>query len=380
MNIQRPRASVLSLFDPLHSPPSPPRQDVDLPVGSPESDKENDTPPAARMSSKAAPGATTAFFDRGAAARAKFMQPQQPRALHHRLVDVGDETMDIDGADDAVDIDMDFDSENVPAQTELPKKAPAPARVPFAELAREVPAPPTPQKKKMHAHSPFRRSPLAPTTPRRRSPRVLSAFGSPFAAVIDAINSEEDIQRRGLPGGQLKDTSYPLSFAQDSSFDESISIASQHDESFTLHAPIHLLTASAHSSASPAQASPGPSSLQPSAFPDSSSSSFTLKPGGEASFDLMNDRMSFVSIGNESMLRALEAAGGAREEEEEMLGALARREVTRMKREGAWTLGDDDDENLAPDGEMEMDFAPAAPARLDRRCMHSFFRRAQLPR
>lgn len=52
---------------------------------------------------------------------------------------------------------------------------------------------------------------------RRRSPRILSVFESPSVAIIDTINSKEDIQRRGLPGVQLKDTSLPLSFAQDSS-------------------------------------------------------------------------------------------------------------------------------------------------------------------
>lgn len=90
-------------------------------------------------------------------------------------------------------------------------------------------------------------------------------------------------------------------------------MASQHNESFTLHVPIHLFTPSPYSSASLTHASPGLFTLRASAFPNLSLSSFTLKlkPGGEAPFDLMNDRMSFVSLGNESMLRALKAAEGA---------------------------------------------------------------------
>lgn len=68
--------------------------------------------------------------------------------------------MEIDGENDAVDINMDFDSEIVPAQAEPPMKAPAPARVPLAELAREVLGPPMPQKKHVHSPSDARRSPL----------------------------------------------------------------------------------------------------------------------------------------------------------------------------------------------------------------------------
>lgn len=338
MSATGPRTSLLAMFDPLNgAPASPARSDVDLPGGSlSDSDKENDMPPvAARAPGKLVPGATTAFFDRAGAAQAKF---GQPRALKSRLVDVGDDSMDVDGADENVDMDIDLDAS---AQQEADESAKdTPTRVPFAELARAEPTPLTPQK--MHAHSPFRRSPLVQMTPRRRSPRLSHSFTSPFAAVIESITSEADTEFCGLPGEeQIQDTSLPFSLGQDSSFERSLSFSHSIHADASFNAPIRISAASPSLSFEDPPASITPSGLQASPIPEfTGSSSFSLKRPSETSFDIVNDKLSFTSAGNDSMYRALEAAHGA-QEEEAMLGALAAREVAKMKREGAWIIGEE---------------------------------------
>ncbi|TFK30830.1 hypothetical protein FA15DRAFT_662890 [Coprinopsis marcescibilis] len=81
MNNSRPRASILSLFDPLSATPepsTPPRNDSPTV----DSDKENENPPKNELT-------LTTFFNR-------TYKPQHlsPKPLRRRLIDVGDVTVD----------------------------------------------------------------------------------------------------------------------------------------------------------------------------------------------------------------------------------------------------------------------------------------------
>ncbi|KAF7789606.1 hypothetical protein EIP86_000552 [Pleurotus ostreatoroseus] len=75
MNANKPRESVLFMFDPLSTPPETPTREVHSPDSS--SDKENDAP-------STQPGQLTAFFNR------VYTKPKTAKAPREMLIDIGD--------------------------------------------------------------------------------------------------------------------------------------------------------------------------------------------------------------------------------------------------------------------------------------------------
>ncbi|KAL0953296.1 hypothetical protein HGRIS_004546 [Hohenbuehelia grisea] len=79
--MNRPRESILALFDPLKQSSSPPKLGY--------SDKENATPVRRRTSAAKDEHTLTAFFS-----RTYKLQPENPPVCRRRLVDIGDATVD----------------------------------------------------------------------------------------------------------------------------------------------------------------------------------------------------------------------------------------------------------------------------------------------
>ncbi|KAI9066237.1 hypothetical protein FKP32DRAFT_1673986 [Trametes sanguinea] len=172
----KPRNSVLYLFDPLHQSPSDePRRDSSPELGA--SDKENDTPA----------GDVTMFFNRPYGAPLKLSQDTQqpqPRTPKGKLIDIGDTPAQEKLWDDAEHEGSDADGEQSECEAETMNEILAPLRSPLSDLPVEETPRPRPLRAPVFS---------APTSASRRGEGRLEALlaapqGSPLAEVINSIN------------------------------------------------------------------------------------------------------------------------------------------------------------------------------------------------
>lgn len=168
----KPRNSVLYLFDPLQQMPSTPRRDSSPELGA--SDKENDF----------SAGDVTMFFNRMyAAPKAQDARPQTPKG---QLIDFGDTPVQGMLWDDTVHDGSDADEEQSENEGESSVAFVAP-RTPLAELSVEdTPRPLQDSRRPLLAPA------FAPTTSPSTKEQPLRALlaaphGSPFAEVINSI-------------------------------------------------------------------------------------------------------------------------------------------------------------------------------------------------
>ncbi|KAI4528971.1 hypothetical protein K525DRAFT_253606 [Schizophyllum commune Loenen D] len=179
----RPRPSILEMFDPLARPSTPPRDG-----SSSDSDKENSQPPNADLG-------MTAIF--GRTYKLPHCSPTQPRQLKTRLVDVGDVTLDLSQVnvqdydsdeedqhlltmtmpeDDEESAESETEHEQPPVEPRL-RSGPSTPRTPLGELQLE-------QETPIFRSKMFKREVLD------FSPRTPQAFAkSPLSSVIDRVNA-----------------------------------------------------------------------------------------------------------------------------------------------------------------------------------------------
>ncbi|OSD06641.1 hypothetical protein PYCCODRAFT_1383776 [Trametes coccinea BRFM310] len=172
----KPRNSVLYLFDPLHQSPSDePRRDSSPELGA--SDKENDS----------SAGDVTMFFNRPYGAPLKASQDAQhpqPRTPKGKLIDIGDTPAQDKLWDDTEHDGSDADGEQSECEADTMSEILAPLRSPLADLPVEETPRPRPLRAPVFS---------APTSASRRSEGRLEAMlaapqGSPLAEVINSIN------------------------------------------------------------------------------------------------------------------------------------------------------------------------------------------------
>ncbi|TRM65936.1 hypothetical protein BD626DRAFT_566578 [Schizophyllum amplum] len=310
----RPRPSVLDMFDPLARPSTPPRDG-----SSSDSDKENSQPVNSELG-------MTAIF--GRTYKLQHCSPTQPRQLKNRLVDVGDMTLDLSqvhveeyDSDDEdqhlLSISMPEDNEDASdsetENTEPPtgmrtlQSSPATPRTPLGELQVDLTTPVLRSKV-------FKRKILesSPSTPQTFSK-------SPLSAVIDSVNSsgrsfasqEPSTPTLGSPLPSPKLAPEIKVSSADSDADDGDEADTEENEN-DIPEPENVPLGPA------LLPSPG---LLPSALDSSVSrntnrmsldlhSSFQLQfSSSDASFDLMNDKISFLhstSKGGESFLNDLD--------------------------------------------------------------------------
>ncbi|KAI0636008.1 hypothetical protein C8Q77DRAFT_1155735 [Trametes polyzona] len=182
----KPRNSVLFLFDPLQQSPSTPRRDSSPELGA--SDKENDVPP----------GDVTMFFDRMYAAPKQ--QDARPHTPSGKLIDIGDTPAKDKLWDDTEHAGSDADEEQSEYEVDSRGTIIAPSRTPLADLEVEDTPKPQPDTRR-----PFQASVLASATSPSRQEQPLRALlaapqGSPLAEVINSINlSALAISHDGTP-------------------------------------------------------------------------------------------------------------------------------------------------------------------------------------
>ncbi|KAF8898938.1 hypothetical protein BD779DRAFT_1795495 [Infundibulicybe gibba] len=355
MTANRPRNSILNLFDPL-SLDSPDRN-----APSPDSDKENTTPSLNFCS-----------------------QPHKPPAvLKRRLVDVGDITMDevsmhmplIDEEEPEDGFNEDSENDTItlhhiaasPIRSLLdatepfsPSSSKLGPRTPFAELTLDYDATPRP---KAH-HRPVHASPCS--SPERIRPNTtLSA--SPLASVINAVNSSgvsfAGACSASLPHNPEETTSGDVQEPQEIP-KIAISAPDALAESFvalTIDGTAHL--------DSPSDNIPGPSQTYTRLRPnppntssrDSNRSSVDLQSSfyihlqsSDASFDLLNDKISFFSSvnGTDSFMNTLDEDDESFDMEREV--ANMESALQRLREEGH-TLGRDKEDEHAHSRSHETD-------------------------
>ncbi|KAG5654730.1 hypothetical protein H0H81_007486 [Sphagnurus paluster] len=327
MHATRPRESILDLFDPLAS--QPPSRDAP----SPDSDKENSSPPLSHDASM-----TAAFFKR-------TPKHASPVVLKRRLIDVGDVTVDDPSMlamlteEEELDESMCDDDDTLTLPT-LPSKTPAriaiindahsstvTTRTPLGEISLEREITPMAQTK-MYKRPP----PTLHSTPSIIIPA--STDVSSIDSVINAVNASDasfaspgpantsihfsDPQPlHDLPG----DTDMPqITISAADELSESLSALHLDPPTKTLSGDVSRPSVSSplaqSSEASPSQLHPGlrPQRLSGSPHRDNRlsidlCSSFHLQmQSAEASFDLLNDKISFFSStgGMDSFLSSME--------------------------------------------------------------------------
>jgi hypothetical protein len=293
--MNRPRTSILNIFDPLASPPI-----RDAP--SPDSDKENSTP----------------------------SHPISPVKLTRRLVDVGDITVQdhpilllLNDDDDELHIhdenDLSLSSTTPRPPLKINDLSSSP-RTPLAELPVECDTSPVARSKT------YKRSPLPPST--HPDPEHVLHSGSAILSVINEVNSlgisfaSPSPRSRILPLPQDIDDLTEELLPSDTSVPQIIvssadslrnSVATLNLESST--STLITDTVRPFDNAPPTPPSEDPSQILPRlrlTLPKSSShdlnrqsidlhSSFELHlKSGETSFDLLNDRVSFFAPGGDA--------------------------------------------------------------------------------
>ncbi|KAG2131387.1 hypothetical protein DEU56DRAFT_981950 [Suillus clintonianus] len=374
--MSRPRYSVLNLFDPLNAAP---RSEATTPDSLSGSDKEN-AEPSCESYYESDRLTMTAFFNRTYKTQSKHYSPV---VLRTRLVDVGDMTImdetadlfngltieeepeDFDDNASLVHESMEIDEQdslatpmNSPprqshnffnaAQTPLSEQTPTPhgQRTPLADISFD--ATPVPRKVVTLAPATFE-APVSgvehyssPATAVRASHATLAPVGSPLASVINAINftdqnvpSMKPIPEHATPTIVLsREENLGSSTAQLSPSPSTALLTHTHlSESppVSLSPPLKY-----HNQSSPSRdilAAPAARPrLRPRAHTTSSPSlrrnsvdlhsSFNLQlQCPDASFDLLNDRISF--FGGDAF--TIDGDDFDMQAEEEMMEALAKR-------------------------------------------------------
>lgn len=200
--MNRPRESILNLFDPLNSTdPSTPKRERDELTRSPDSDKENSSPAERHM------GEMTAFFHRTYARKAAESKPPIRTKPMKRLVDVGEMTVMLDdvvglgivteedeGEEAMSKISLDeFEVESTPRHQSVvfPDDSETPMqRAPFVDITPEAtPVAPkrTYRREDSDAHADGSGSAVKISHSITRAPA-----GSPLASIINAINFAEE--------------------------------------------------------------------------------------------------------------------------------------------------------------------------------------------
>ncbi|KAI0775129.1 hypothetical protein BD413DRAFT_294339 [Trametes elegans] len=302
----KPRNSVLFLFDPLHQSPVTPSCDLSSPELS-ASDKENDVPP----------GDVTVFFSRNFGTYKQ--QDAQPRTPKGKLIDFGDtpapgrawdeaehDGSDADGELSENDGDVDADGGAI-----LP-------RTPLAELSVEDTPRPQPDARRPLQAAVFS-APTSPPAP-LRSLQLTAPLSSPLAEVINSINmgstnvSRDSISTAERAAVLERNVSEPVEGSRPSSLFPEINVCApetpvvtefdlgndeEHDEKpvgsgSTLRPPGSLT-----------QLSPD----DPRRTSVDLYSSFHLQMQSEdMSFDLLNDKISFLGNAQDSFWAAGEDA------------------------------------------------------------------------
>ncbi|KAL1739661.1 hypothetical protein HDZ31DRAFT_49006 [Schizophyllum fasciatum] len=181
----RPRPSILEMFDPLARPSTPPRDG-----SASDSDKENSLPPNAELGLSAIFGRTY---------KLPHDSPTQPRQLKTRLVDVGDVTLDLskvhvqDYDSDEEDhhlLTMTMPEEDEEEALESDNENPEPpAAVPTRHSSPSTPRTPLGELQ-VDQETPVLRSKVFKRRVLDFSPRTPQAFAkSPLSSVIDDVNT-----------------------------------------------------------------------------------------------------------------------------------------------------------------------------------------------
>ncbi|KAI0833581.1 hypothetical protein BC628DRAFT_33620 [Trametes gibbosa] len=284
----KPRNSVLYLFDPLHQSPSTARRDSSPELGT--SDKENDLPP----------GDVTVFFDRiYTAPKLQGIQPHTPKG---KLIDIGD-TPAQDSLWDETDHDgSDADEEQSENEPENSSIIFAPLRSPLAEL--DVEATPRPQQD-------ARRPLQAPV----------------FASAASSFHNEQPIQAlfAAPQGSPLAEVINSITFAALTVSEDAVTSDTSYGDDGPAPSPFPVITVCApetpstpafdlgHDDESTKSSTVNGSTLRPSSTltqlsPDDLRrasvdlySSFHLQmQSADMSFDLLNDKISFLGSGHDS--------------------------------------------------------------------------------
>lgn len=283
MNTYNPRDSVLYLFDPLATPDSktPPRN-----TGSPESlqasDKENDGP---------APGEVTAFFNR------VYKLPNALKSPKGKLIDFGETNVEQEDFED--DIENDENGYDLPPSPSLHRR-------PLADIEIErapphgVSVPPTICEEQDQPGL----SPSEPENVHSRSGVSVAPSGAPLANVINSINlsamsimaSSTTSERHGAADASNcpNITVYPPDM-------ESESPTPREPETRSREGP--YLSPEAIPVVYPLTRRPNPSTsaFDPRRTSVDLQSSFSMHlQSSEMSFDLLNDKISFLSNHSES--------------------------------------------------------------------------------
>ncbi|KAI0359787.1 hypothetical protein OH77DRAFT_1517397 [Trametes cingulata] len=180
----KPRNSVLFLFDPLQQEPSTPCRDSSSPeLGA--SDKENELPP----------GDVTVFFSRTYGVhKQQGDEVQRPRTPNFKgkLIDIGDTPVQDRLWDDAGHDGSDADEEQSEGEAENASVLSPASRTPLADLdVEETPRPQREDSRRPLKALSFATSSVTTSPPHKESPlRALLAApqGSPLAEVINSIN------------------------------------------------------------------------------------------------------------------------------------------------------------------------------------------------
>ncbi|CDO69720.1 hypothetical protein BN946_scf184687.g5 [Trametes cinnabarina] len=299
----KPRNSVLYLFDPLHQEsPSAPRRDTSPELGA--SDKEND----------ASAGDVTMFFNRACGISVKSPQEvQQPRTPKGKLIDFGDTPAMERLWDEAEHEGSDADGEQSECEAECMSEILAPLRSPLADLPVEETPRPRPLRAPVFS---------APTSASRRSEGRIEALlaaphGSPLAEVINSINlSALTVSENTTPTAEHPPTLEVEESRPPSPFPE-----------INIHAPETPIRTDfdvKHGEESDEVPAMTGSTLRPTSTltqlsPDDPRrtsvdlySSFHLQmQSADMSFDLLNDKISFLGNGQDSFWAAGESADDA---------------------------------------------------------------------
>ncbi|THH12454.1 hypothetical protein EW146_g7685 [Bondarzewia mesenterica] len=281
----RPRDSLLEMFDPLARPSTPPRRDVHSPDSG--SDKEN-SEPAPNTSVGDSPLTLTKFFSR-TYTKYKVLLPKMPEG---GLIDFGDDT-DLDSLDgEADDAGQTADDENEgdcasPLQVGCHA---TPQRRPLAdiELEEEEQEQETPAKK---TASPFNNQDTSSSAFATEKPTAAPS-SSPLASVINAINGTTSSPTPSSPS--FSSLSTPTLHAAP----PQIIVVPPEPDSLVLASPTEPESPSP--SRPPARPATSTSRLDPRRTSVDLQTSFSMHfQCPETSFDLLNDKISF--LGQDSM-------------------------------------------------------------------------------
>ncbi|KAI0671810.1 hypothetical protein C8Q78DRAFT_1078576 [Trametes maxima] len=288
----KPRNSVLYLFDPLQQSPSTPLRDSSPELGN--SDKENDVPA----------GDLTIFFSKTYGThKAQEIQPRTPKG---KLIDIGDTPAPERLWDDMEHEGSDADEELSETEAERPESILAPLRTPLADL--DVEATPRPQQDvRRPLQAPVFSAAASPPHDEAPFQALLAAPpGSPLAGVINSINFSalaisDDVSptARYAPALEAENLRPPSPFPEINVCAPETPTVSQFDLGVDEEPVVAPTTVGStlRPPSSLTQLSPD----DPRRASVDLYSSFHLQmQSAEMSFDLLNDKISFLGNGQDS--------------------------------------------------------------------------------